>query len=152
MARKGPRFETVAVIGTGVIGRSWIQVFARAGCRVLVFDQDPDQLTGAIRWARAEVKRLRAQGQLKKKAAKAWLGRIEPMPTLAAAVGPADYVQESGPEQLEAKRAIFAALDAAARKRAVLASSTSAIDMTAIAEGCPAPLAASWRIRSIRRT
>ncbi|MGE0441724.1 MAG: 3-hydroxyacyl-CoA dehydrogenase NAD-binding domain-containing protein [Gemmatimonadales bacterium] len=137
MARQGPRFDTVAVIGTGVIGRSWIQVFARAGCRVLVFDQNPDQLTGAIRWARADVKRLRAAGHLKKKAAKAWLGRIEPMPTLEAAVGPADYVQESGPERLEEKRAIFAALDAAARKRAVLASSTSAIDMTAIAEGLP---------------
>ena len=27
-----PRISTVAVVGTGVIGRSWAQVFARAGC------------------------------------------------------------------------------------------------------------------------
>jgi len=44
-------------------------------------------------------------------------------------------VQESGPENLEAKRTMFAELDRLAPPKAVLASSTSTLDMTKIAEG-----------------
>ena len=36
-----PTIKNVAVVGTGVIGRSWIQVFARAGCRTRAYDRDP---------------------------------------------------------------------------------------------------------------
>jgi len=46
-------------------------------------------------------------------------------------------VQESGPENLEAKRAMYAELDRLAPPKAVLASSTSTLDMTKIAEGLP---------------
>jgi 3-hydroxyacyl-CoA dehydrogenase len=48
------------------------------------------------------------------------------------------WVQESGPERLEAKHAIFARLDQLAPPKAILASSTSALDMTAIADGLAA--------------
>jgi 3-hydroxyacyl-CoA dehydrogenase len=55
--------------------------------------------------------------------------------SLEQAVGDADYVQESGPERLDVKREIYALLDRAAPDAAVLASSTSAIDMSSIAQG-----------------
>jgi len=53
--------------------------------------------------------------------------RVTVVDTLEEAVAGVDYVQESGPETVEAKQATFAQLDAAAPKDIVLASSTSAI-------------------------
>ena len=37
---KRPTILIVAVVGTGVIGRSWVQVFVRAGCQTRVYDRD----------------------------------------------------------------------------------------------------------------
>lgn len=36
--------DTVAIIGAGLIGRSWSALFARAGYRVQVWDADPGVL------------------------------------------------------------------------------------------------------------
>ena len=38
----------VAIIGTGIIGRAWAVVFARAGHQVRLFDSDPAMLQGAL--------------------------------------------------------------------------------------------------------
>lgn len=116
----------VAVVGCGVIGRSWIRVFTRAGHDVRVWDANPAAQDAALIWHESE--RLRA-------------GTPGPLPQAAASLGEAldgaVYVQESGPEVLEAKRALYAALDAAAPPGAILASSTSTLDMTAIAATLP---------------
>jgi len=109
-----PTLQTVAVVGTGVIGRSWLRVFARAGCETRVFDPDVGQLQRAMEGAP---------------------GSARPCKTLEEALSGAEWVQESGPEAIESKRAIYAMLDAVADPAAILASSTSAHDMTRIAEG-----------------
>ena len=53
--------------------------------------------------------------------------RVKVAASLAEAVGGADHVQESGPERLDVKRALFAELDAAAPANAIIASSSSSI-------------------------
>jgi 3-hydroxyacyl-CoA dehydrogenase len=53
--------------------------------------------------------------------------RINGAPSLEAALAGAAHVQENAPEELGVKREIFAKLDAAAERNAVLASSSSAI-------------------------
>jgi len=126
------RPRRVAVIGTGVIGRSWSRVFTRAGCDVQAWDPQPAAVSAAVAWHTREVARDRDEPA---PAGNASDGRLTPMRTLQDAVAGVDYVQESGPESLPAKRAIFAELDVAAPPRAILASSTSAIDMSAIADG-----------------
>ncbi len=133
--------RTVAVVGTGVIGRSWIQVFARAGRRVQVFDADPAQLERAMAWFKADLKSRRARKELKKKEAKLWWERVRVASSLEDAVAGAGWVQESGPERLEVKQALYAELDRVAEAKAILGSSTSAIDMTDIAAGLPG----AWR-------
>ena len=45
-----PTIETVAIIGTGVVGRSWARVFSRAGCRTRLYDGDPAQVERALAW------------------------------------------------------------------------------------------------------
>jgi 3-hydroxyacyl-CoA dehydrogenase len=57
--------------------------------------------------------------------------------TLEDAVAGAGWVQESGPEHLEVKHAMYAELDRLAASDTILGSSTSAIDMTDIARGLP---------------
>jgi 3-hydroxyacyl-CoA dehydrogenase len=133
--------RTVAVVGTGVIGRSWIHVFARAGCRVQVYDANPAQAEQAMAWLKSDLKSRRARKQLKKKDAKALWERVTRADSLEAALAGAGWVQESGPERLEIKQALYADLDRAAEPKAILASSTSAIDMTDIAAG----LSGAWR-------
>jgi carnitine 3-dehydrogenase len=52
---------------------------------------------------------------------------------LAEAVGDADYVQESAPEQLELKRRLLADIDAATGEHVIIGSSTSGYGMTDMA-------------------
>jgi 3-hydroxyacyl-CoA dehydrogenase len=55
---------------------------------------------------------------------------------LGRALRGAECVQESGPENLEAKQRILAELDRLAERKAILATSTSTLDISAIARGC----------------
>ena len=127
--------HTVAVVGTGVIGRSWAQLFARKGCETRLYDRDPEQLEKAASWIDEDLERLTTVGRLTADDADAIRSRISLHDSLDLALQGADYVQESGPEKLDVKQALYRELDAAAAPATILGSSTSALDMTAIAEG-----------------
>ena len=126
---------TVAVVGTGVIGRSWIRVFTRAGFSARVFDPDPEQLERALAWARASAREDVHLGLYSYTEAREEEGRITRCETLEEACEGVVYVQESGPEAVSTKQSIYRELDAAAAPHVVLGSSTSANDMTVIARG-----------------
>jgi 3-hydroxyacyl-CoA dehydrogenase len=123
----------VAVVGCGVIGRSWIRVFTRAGCEVRVWDPAPAAVNAAIAWHAAEATRDGCGGAAPTGCAT--LADALSCPGIGDA--PVTYVQESGPEQLEAKAALFAELDRLAHADTILGSSTSTLDMTDIARGLP---------------
>ncbi len=131
----GLDIHTVAVVGTGVIGRSWIRVFVGAGHPTRVFDPDPDQLAYAMNWLSEDLERDVAGGLLSSDDASKQVALAGSVESLEEAISGVDYVQESGPEKLSIKRAIFSDLDRLAGKDAILASSTSAMDMTEIASG-----------------
>lgn len=115
----------VAIVGSGLIGRSWANVFARAGWQVRVWDPSQTQREAAHALIAQSLHELQAYGLVQDAATAA--ARVAVVATLEEAVHAADYVQESGPEVLDIKRSTFAALDAAAPPHCVLASSTSAI-------------------------
>ena len=117
--------QTIGIVGAGLIGRSWANVFARAGWQVRVWDPDSAQRDTATAQIAQSLHELQAHGLVDDAAAAA--ARITVVAALDEAVRAADYVQESGPETVEAKRATFALLDAAAPAHCVLGSSTSAI-------------------------
>ncbi|MES2959075.1 MAG: 3-hydroxyacyl-CoA dehydrogenase [Pseudomonadota bacterium] len=117
--------NTVAIVGAGLIGRSWSNVFARAGWQLRVWDPSGAQRDAAHAQIAQSLQELQAHGLVQDAAAAA--ARVQVVATLEEAVQSADYVQESGPEVLDIKRTTFAALDAAAPPHCVLASSTSAI-------------------------
>jgi L-gulonate 3-dehydrogenase len=130
-----PTIETVAVVGTGVVGRSWARVFSRAGCRTRLYDEDPGQVARALAWLDECAAAEEAEGWVSAEESRASRALVSGHAGLAEAVAGAGYVQESGPEMLAVKGALFAALERAAPPDAVLASSTSALDMGAIAAG-----------------
>jgi len=113
------------IVGAGLIGRSWANVFARAGWRVQVWDPVGAQRDAAHAQIADSLRELQEHGLVSD--AEAAAARVHVVDTLEGAVRGARYVQESGPETLEAKRTTFAALDLAAPPGCVLASSTSAI-------------------------
>jgi 3-hydroxyacyl-CoA dehydrogenase len=126
---------SVAVVGAGLIGRSWAIVFARAGWEVRVTDPDANTLEHAPRRILDGLQELAAHGLVTDPAFAA--ERVAPVRSLAEAVDGVDLVQENGPEVLAIKRAIFAELDRLAPDEAVLASSTSAIVASAFTEALP---------------
>ena len=117
--------STVAIIGSGLIGRAWAQVFARSTWAVRVWDPQEAAREQARGLISTGLKELASHGLVKDPEAAA--ARVTVCPTLAEAVDGVDFVQENGPEILEVKRQTFAELDRAAPAAAILASSTSAI-------------------------
>ena len=115
----------IAIVGAGLIGRSWAVVFARAGWDVCLTDPSPDTTSAAPGLIRDALDALADVGIVRDPAQAA--DRVSLSGSIAEAVEGVDFVQENGPERLEVKRQIFAELDACAPREAILASSTSAI-------------------------
>jgi len=116
-----------AVLGGGLMGAGIAQVLAANGREVTVFEPEAS--------ARATVNEriaanLRLIGQDDTPAAS-----VKVTGDLEAAVASAQYVTEAAPEKLELKRSIFADLVRLAPRDAILASNTSVIPITRIAEG-----------------
>jgi len=123
----------IGVIGTGLIGRSWAIVFARAGFSVKLWDPAPAAARAALGFIAERLPELRQAGLLAD-APEQVQARITPAASLAEAVREAVHVQENGPERRDDKAALFAELDRLAPADAALASSTSGIPASAFTE------------------
>jgi L-gulonate 3-dehydrogenase len=123
----------VAVVGAGLIGRSWSIVFARAGFQVNLWDPFPRQTEAALTFIADRLPELRQSGLLADEPDDV-LARIIPAATLDDALQDVVHVQENGPERVPAKQTLFVELDRIAKPDVVLASSTSGIPASAFTE------------------
>src|SRR5262249_35290014 len=89
----------------------------------------------ALAWLEECAAAEAAEGWTSAEEARASLALLSGHADLAEAVAGAGYVQESSPEQLPIKQRLFVALERAADPATILASSTSALAMPAIASG-----------------
>jgi 3-hydroxyacyl-CoA dehydrogenase len=122
----------VAIVGSGLIGRSWAIVFSRAGIDVALYDS-VDGVAGRAREIIAtDLEELASQGVLQDAAAA--LSHVRVADSLSDVLQGVDMVQESVPETVEAKIAVFAELDALAAPDVILASSTSGIVASSFTE------------------
>ncbi|GAB3684163.1 3-hydroxyacyl-CoA dehydrogenase [Salinisphaera aquimarina] len=117
--------QRIAIIGVGLIGRSWAIVFARAGFDVALFDAQAEARECAMSRIKASLADIARQDLLDSATADAAAGRIRICEELETAVGDATHVQECVSEDLSVKQALYRRLDAWAPVGAVLASSTS---------------------------
>ncbi len=106
----------VAALGAGLIGGSWARLFVQGGHAVVLWDPD--------------AKRARA-------VAADIGGGAEVADTSEAAASGADFIQESGPEILEAKRELLMRIAPAVGPRTVIASSTSTFMPSQLQAGLP---------------
>ena len=126
--------EKAAVIGTGTMGPGMGAVLERAGVEVALYDVSAEQLEKAragVELARSVLDRLGNEDRRGPEL------RFEP--DLADALGGADMVIEAVPEKLELKQQVFADFEQHVSPEAVLASNTSGIPITKIAEGLEHP-------------
>jgi 3-hydroxyacyl-CoA dehydrogenase/enoyl-CoA hydratase/3-hydroxybutyryl-CoA epimerase len=120
--------KRVHVIGAGVMGGDIAAVCAMRGMRVTLQDQSAERLAPAMKRA-AELfkRRLRDKPRIRDA-----LDRL--IPDVAGdGVRHADVIIEAIFENLEAKRALFAKVEAAAKPDAILASNTSSLKLADIA-------------------
>ena len=123
----------IAMVGAGLIGRSWAIVFSSGGWDVALHDAAPGAAQAALGLVAEGLQQLAAQGLITD--AKGAAARVRAAANLADALDGVSYVQESVAETVEAKRAIFAELDRLAPPDAILASSTSTIVASSFTEG-----------------
>jgi 3-hydroxybutyryl-CoA dehydrogenase len=133
-----PDRTPVLVIGAGIMGAGIAQVAAQAGHTVHLFDTREGAAAGARDRLAATFRTLVGKGRLEAAAADAALARVRPAATLADGAA-ARLVVEAIVEDLDAKRGLFRELEDVVAADAVLATNTSSISVTAIANGLRHP-------------
>ena len=126
------------MVGLGTMGAGIAEVFARAGLTVVAIEIGPGALERGMATLERSLAEAVTRGKLTESEKADILGRIRPATGFAAAAD-ADLAIEVVPEQLEIKRQVFAELDRACRRDAILVTNTSSLSVTAIAAGTADP-------------
>jgi len=139
MIKSSDEIESIAVVGAGEMGRGIAAVAALAGYDTVVQDINTDQLDEAkeqIEWSYSKLVEKDDQAQADVDAA---LARIDFTNSLERAVESADFVTEAAVEQQAVKEEIFTSLSEHAPPEAILATNTSGLNITQLAETVDRP-------------
>ena len=129
---------TIGVIGAGQMGAGIAQVSAQAGYTVLLADVGRDRAEAGRAGIARQLDRLVAKEKIAVAARDAAMALIEPVDGPAAMAG-CGLVIEAATEREEVKRRIFADVGAVLGAEAILASNTSSIPITRLAQAAPDP-------------
>lgn len=125
----------VASLGAGPIGGGWTAHFLARGYDVTAYTHDPsehDALMAVIETGWGSLTELGL-------APGASLDRLAVTSDLEESLDGAGFVQESGPERLEIKQALYARMGEMLSPDVVICSSTSGLTMTEIQATCATP-------------
>jgi 3-hydroxybutyryl-CoA dehydrogenase len=130
--------KTIGVIGAGQMGAGISQVSAQAGYHVLLSDVDLDRAQKGKDAITKALNRMVEREKIDALAREEALARIEPVAGTSAFAA-ADLIIEAATEREEIKRAIFTEVGKVLRDDAILASNTSSIPITRMAQASPDP-------------
>jgi 3-hydroxybutyryl-CoA dehydrogenase len=130
--------KVIGVIGAGQMGAGIAQVSAQAGYHVLLSDVDIDRAQKGRDGIEKTLNRLVEREKITEAARDLALSFIEPVAGTGA-FALADLVIEAATEREEIKRKIFESVGAVLRDDAILASNTSSIPITRMAQSSPDP-------------
>ena len=122
------------VVGAGSMGAQIAQQAALHGIEVALHDQDEGQLQRARESNQGHLARRVEKGKLSKEEADAAVNRVQLVSDMSDAADRAEFVIEAVFEDLELKRSIFRELDEVAPAGAVLASNSSTMGISKIAD------------------
>ena len=124
--------KPIAVVGSGVIGRSWAALFLAHGLSVVATDPAPDAERLLLATIEQVWPTVHALGAL----AHPPFERLSFTASVGEAVSQAVFVQENGPERIDLKHIVMAQIDEAAGADVVIASSSSGLLPSVIQSGC----------------
>ena len=128
----------IAVLGAGQMGNGITQVAACAGYTVTMIDIEQAYVDRGIASIEKSLAKLVAKGRMTQEEADAARGRISTAIDRNACAD-ADLVVEAVPEILALKQSIFSELDSICKPETILASNTSSISISTIAEATNRP-------------
>lgn len=131
--------KNVAVIGAGNMGHQIALLCAIHGFKTKCTDVKPEIRQKAEAFVNDYLPGRVKKGKMTEDQAKAARANIQFTPSLQEAVKDADYVIEAVLEVLDLKRKVYAELDKAAPKHAILATNSSAIVSSKIADATSRP-------------
>jgi 3-hydroxybutyryl-CoA dehydrogenase len=135
VAQKPERFESAAVIGSGMMAPGIAAILALGGLRTTIFSRNPANAERAAERALQLAAEVVTAG-LAPPAPHLQIDFAADLDSVAASV---DLIVESVYEDLEIKRSLFQHLDEIAPPATILATNTSALSITAIASRCKHP-------------
>ena len=130
--------QTIGIIGAGQMGSGIAQTVAQHGMNVLLADIDLATAEQAVGGIDTALGRLVGRGKLETHEAEALLGRITPVADYAP-MAEADMIIEAATEKEPVKQAIFEKAGKVLSQGAILASNTSSIPITRMANFSPDP-------------
>ncbi len=130
--------QRVAVLGAGMMGAAIAYVCARAGLEVVLKDVSEEAATKGKAYSAKLLTKAVSRGKLAQDKADEVLTRITPTGEAADLAG-VDLVIEAVFESPELKKKVFAEIDQYVAPDAVLASNTSTLPITGLAEGISRP-------------
>ena len=124
---------TVGVVGTGTMASGIVQVFAQAGYDVVYVGRSQDRLDGVVDYITKNIDRAIAKGRSTEDDKTAVLARLTGA-VERSALADVDIVIEAIAEDLAIKTELFRDLDAIVKPGAILATTTSSLPITQLAE------------------
>lgn len=135
--------NTVAIIGTGVIGASWAAFFLNKGFQVHAFDPATDaevNLKNRVQTYLLDLIELnKADDEILVNNVSEVLDNLTFFKDLASAVKNADFIQENGPERVDLKQDLYVQITHYCPEDTIIASSSSGLKISDIQNNCLHP-------------
>ena len=131
--------ERIAVVAASTMRHGISAVAAMAGAYVALADEDPVAPAAALIRIGATLDQAIERGKLRAEDRAGTLGRVRAASGLADAVHDAGLVIEAIPERLDLKQALFRELERHAPAGAILATNTSSLSVSSIADAVTTP-------------
>ena len=141
--------RNIAVIGAGQMGSGIAQTVAQNGIKVMLSDIDLAVAEKAKDGIEKSLGKLVGRGKIEIADAESALSRITPIADNAAMVD-ADLIIEAATEQEHIKKAIFESAGKVLRDDAIMASNTSSIPITRMANFAPDPAGSDGCLCAVR--
>jgi len=130
--------KKIGVLGTGTMGAGIIQVLAQSGYEVVLRARRQTSVDKGIATVEKNLDRLIAKEKITAEQKADVMSRIQGSTDIAI-IKDADLIIEAATEDMEAKKALFAELDALCKPEAIIATNTSSLSITEIAAATNRP-------------
>lgn len=128
----------IGIIGAGVMGRGIAQVAARAKHSVILYDNFDGAVENAMNANEKELAKLVEKGKITQETKELTMSKIQPSKQISD-LKDCDLIIEAIIENKEIKQKIFKELENICKQSVVIASNTSSISISALANGLKRP-------------